>query len=171
MPSDGLSIHVQAFKIALDLLSPSPNPSSGVFEGILMMAMVEVPFYCNNWAFKDKIKAHNNRNRVGSKKPRRKTSKSRKGGRHVQVLATTTARGRHHTLPVVATGCCGFRFSFVAAWCSARDHGIWHGLVMVRLFWPLLLASLIFKASKIFFYPYTWSYKVQILNQIINKQT
>jgi len=52
MPSDGLSIHVQAFKIALDLLSPSPNPSSddnnGVFEGILMMAMVEVPFYCNN---------------------------------------------------------------------------------------------------------------------------
>jgi len=39
-------------------------------------------------------------------------------------------------------------FSNAAFWCFALDRGIWHGLVVVGCFRPLLLASLIIKASK-----------------------
>ena len=92
-------------------------------------------------AFKHKLEAQNSWNCVGVEQPRRKTSDAREGGMPWAV------RGLHHgpwCLPPPRAPI----FLSVTFWCFFLDRGIWHGLVVLGSFGPLLLSSLIDLASK-----------------------
>ena len=72
-------------------------------------------------------------------------------GYHGMTVVSTTVRARHHGQIVVASIAVPFSFIKRYVLYFALDRGIWHGLVIIRYFGPLLVSSLIIKASEIKF--------------------
>jgi len=63
-------------------------------------------------------------------------------------MASTTGCADHHGQPVVVTGLPALHFSSAASCCIILDCGTCHALHVLGHFGPLLLASLIYNASR-----------------------
>jgi len=99
-------------------------------------------------AFKHKLEVQNGRNSTRAEQLRRKTSDDGEEGPPRPARVLTMGHGAHHGQLVVVPGSALLHFLFDVSSEIFLNHGICHGMLVLGHFLPLMLSTLIHKASR-----------------------